>query len=155
MIQSGFRDATVIGAVIKLTGDSLIEKINHIPAVQEKGPVVLEKIILAGQIAYSDAYKYVYFVSIAFGVVSIAAAAFLGDIDQFMVCFHQLSWLGTKTDANFVCRMIMLLLLFTEDGTDTGLAMDWKISSSRTVVGLDCLGHSNTTNVFLWSSRIS
>lgn len=88
MIQTGFKNATIIGAVIKLTGESLIEEISHIPAVREKGSVVLEKIIVAGQIAYSDAYKYVYLVSIAFGVISIIAAAFLGDIDQFMVCLN-------------------------------------------------------------------
>jgi hypothetical protein len=71
-----------------------------------KGDAVYQKIILAGQIAYSDAYKYVYFVSIgelrnnlvfgrysnadvvlAFGAVSIIAAAFLGNIEQFMVCY--------------------------------------------------------------------
>lgn len=85
MVTSGFRNATIIGAVIKLTGESLIDEIKHIPAVAAKGDAVYQKIILAGQIAYSDAYKYVYFVSIAFGVISIVAAAFLGNIEQFMV----------------------------------------------------------------------
>jgi hypothetical protein len=64
MIQTGFTNATIIGAVIQLTGQSLIEEIKLIPAVAAKGPAVYDKIILAGQIAYSDAYKYVYFVSI-------------------------------------------------------------------------------------------
>ncbi|QDS70527.1 hypothetical protein FKW77_010312 [Venturia effusa] len=84
MIQAGLDNPADIGAVIKLTGESLIEEIGRIPAVREKGPVVLQNIILAGQIAYSDAYKYIYFVSIAFGVISIVAAGFLGDIDKFM-----------------------------------------------------------------------
>lgn len=40
--------------------------------------------VYAGQVAYSDAYKYVYLVSIAFGGVSIIAALFLGDISKYM-----------------------------------------------------------------------
>lgn len=131
MIQTGFRNATIIGAVIKLTGASLIEEISHIPAVHEKGPVVLEKIILAGQMAYSDAYKYVYFVSIAFGVISIVAAAFLGDIDQFMVCAHHTS--TRKTDTNLVvgrpcccCDPLRTIFGFEVALTKPWLGRDWE-----------------------------
>ena len=38
----------------------------------------------AAQIAYAESYAYVYYASIAFGVISIIAAAFLGDINAYM-----------------------------------------------------------------------
>ena len=41
-------------------------------------------VVYAGQLAYAEAYKYVYYVSIAFGGVSIIAACFLGDISKYM-----------------------------------------------------------------------
>ena len=41
-------------------------------------------VVAAGQIAYAEAYKYVYYVSIAFGTISIIAACFLGDISKYM-----------------------------------------------------------------------
>ena len=40
--------------------------------------------MLAGQVAFADSYKYVYYTSIAFGAVSIIAACFLGDISAYM-----------------------------------------------------------------------
>jgi Fungal trichothecene efflux pump (TRI12). len=41
-------------------------------------------VVGAGQIAYAEGYKWVYYVSIAFGGVSIVAACFLGDIQKYM-----------------------------------------------------------------------
>ena len=40
--------------------------------------------VTAGQLAYAESYKYVYYVSIAFGAVSIICACFLGDISKYM-----------------------------------------------------------------------
>ena len=73
----------LIEEVIKLTGASLLEPIAEIQGI--KGvPGAYEMIVAAGQIAYAESYKYVYYVSIAFGGVSIIAACFLGDISQYM-----------------------------------------------------------------------
>jgi len=73
----------VITEAITLTGASLIEDIALLPGV--KGvPGAEELIVAAGQIAYAEAYKYVYYVSIAFGSISIIAACFLGDISKYM-----------------------------------------------------------------------
>lgn len=73
----------LIEQAIKLTGASLLEPIAEFQGV--KGvPGAYELIVGAGQIAYAEAYKYVYYVSIAFGAISIIAACFLGDISQYM-----------------------------------------------------------------------
>jgi hypothetical protein len=104
VVKAGIKpDPQVIAAIIKLTGESLIDRIKNIPEVAAAGPQAYDAIILAGQIAYADAYKWVYYVSIckylvisaikwiyaniisaAFGVVSIIAACFLGDITKYM-----------------------------------------------------------------------
>lgn len=47
-------------------------------------PGAYEGIVLAGQLAYAESYKYVYYTSVAFGGVSILAACFMGDISKYM-----------------------------------------------------------------------
>jgi hypothetical protein len=66
----------VIKAAIELTGASLLEELNTLQ----------EMVVIAGRLAYAEAYKYVYYVSIAFGAVSIIAACFLGDINKYSKC---------------------------------------------------------------------
>jgi len=73
----------LIGEVIELTGASLLPAIAEIPGIKDV-PGAYEGVVLAGQIAYAEAYKYVYYVSIAFGSISIIAACFLGDISKYM-----------------------------------------------------------------------
>ncbi|KAF1348687.1 major facilitator superfamily domain-containing protein [Delphinella strobiligena] len=73
----------LIGEVIELTGASLLDPIAELPGI--KGvPGAYEAVVLAGQIAFADAYKWVYYVSIAFGGISIIAACFLGNINDYM-----------------------------------------------------------------------
>jgi hypothetical protein len=43
-------------------------------------------IVTAVQIAFAEAYKWVYYVSIPFGAVAVIAACFLQDISPYMVC---------------------------------------------------------------------
>lgn len=76
-------NVAVITEVIELTGASLLEEIKQIPGIagNEKA---YEAVVAAGQIAYSEAYKWVYYVSIAFGIMSILASCFLGDISKYM-----------------------------------------------------------------------
>lgn len=72
----------VIKAAIELTGASLLPELQTLPGI--KGvPGAYEMVVYAGQLAYAEAYKYVYYVSIAFGAVSIIAACFLGDINKY------------------------------------------------------------------------
>ena len=73
----------VITEAIQITGTSLLPLLNELPGI--KGvPGAYDAVVLAGQLAYAEAYKYVYYVSIAFGVISIVASCFLGDIQKYM-----------------------------------------------------------------------
>jgi len=76
-------DPLLIKEAIELTGASLLEELNAIPGIGGV-PGAHDLVVAAGQIAYAEAYKYVYYVSIAFGAVSIIAACFLGDISKYM-----------------------------------------------------------------------
>lgn len=81
--KGGIRSPQVIEEAILLTGASLLEEISLLPGI--KGNEVLyQAVIKAGQIAFAEAYKWVYYASIAFGGVSIIAALFLGDISKYM-----------------------------------------------------------------------
>ncbi|KAF2149491.1 MFS general substrate transporter [Myriangium duriaei CBS 260.36] len=73
---------TIVEA-ITLTGASLIQDILYLPGI-DGNVTAYNMIVAAGQAAYAEGYKYVYYVSIAFGAVSIVAACFLGDISQYM-----------------------------------------------------------------------
>ncbi|KAK5738116.1 hypothetical protein LTR17_006145 [Elasticomyces elasticus] len=76
-------DPEIIKEAIGITGVSLLPLLEELPGI--KGvPGAYELVVVAGQIAYAEAYKYVYYVSIAFGGVSIIAACFLGDISKYM-----------------------------------------------------------------------
>jgi len=80
----------VIKAAIELTGASLLPELQTLPGI--KGvPGAYEMVVIAGRLAYAEAYKYVYYASIAFGAVSIIAACFLGDINKYSKCRTMIS----------------------------------------------------------------
>ncbi|GFF46625.1 hypothetical protein IFM58399_07845 [Aspergillus lentulus] len=72
-----------IGEAIELTGASLLEELKTIPGIAGS-EAAYNAVVAAGQLAYAESYKWVYYVSIAFGGVSILAACFLGSISQYM-----------------------------------------------------------------------
>ncbi|KAL4805825.1 fungal trichothecene efflux pump [Aspergillus unguis] len=76
-------DVSLITEVIELTGASLLEKLHEIPGIAGN-QTAYEAVVTAGQIAYSESYKWVYYASVGFGGVSIIAACFLGDIKKYM-----------------------------------------------------------------------
>ncbi|KAK4232363.1 major facilitator superfamily domain-containing protein, partial [Podospora fimiseda] len=80
-VQAGIHNEDTIGAIIVLTGESLIDQIKHLNGVTEEA---WEHIVAAGQVAYANAYPWVYYCSIAFGLVSILASLFLGDLSDIM-----------------------------------------------------------------------
>ena len=82
MYELNITDPTLIADVIGLTGASLTENIRLIPGLQSDA--AWSAVVEAGKVAYAESYKYVYYVSIAFGGVSIIAACFLGDIEKYM-----------------------------------------------------------------------
>ncbi|GAB1740812.1 hypothetical protein NU219Hw_g5895t1 [Hortaea werneckii] len=73
----------LIGKAIEITGASLLPALKEIPGIGDV-PGAYEMVVVAGQMAYAEAYKWVYYVSIAFGCVSIVASCFLGDISKYM-----------------------------------------------------------------------
>ncbi|KAJ5595549.1 uncharacterized protein N7459_001757 [Penicillium hispanicum] len=83
MTEINITNAEVITEVIELTGASLLGDIKMIPGI-DGNKTAYEMVITAGQIAYSESYKWVYYASIAFGAVSIVAACFLGPITKYM-----------------------------------------------------------------------
>jgi Fungal trichothecene efflux pump (TRI12) len=76
-------NVTYITEAIQLTGASLLDGIKEIPGIAGN-ETAYEMVVGAGRLAYAESYKYVYLASIAFGAVSIIAACFLGNIDQYM-----------------------------------------------------------------------
>ena len=83
VLKLNITNPLLIKEAIELTGASLLPLLEEIPGIHGV-PGAYEAVVLAGQMAYAEAYKYVYYVSIAFGGISILAACFLGNIDQFM-----------------------------------------------------------------------
>lgn len=101
-LELNITSTAVIGEAITITGASLLPLLEELPGI--KGvPGAYELVVAAGmfivpckaarnsilttsigQLAYAEAYKYVYYVSIAFGCISIIAAVFLGDISKYM-----------------------------------------------------------------------
>jgi hypothetical protein len=82
-LELGITNVTYIGAAIEYTASSLLPLIQTIPGIAGN-QTAYDMVVLAGQIAYAESYKYVYYTSIAFGSVSIIAACLLGDIGNYM-----------------------------------------------------------------------
>lgn len=72
----------LIQAAIEYTAVSLLDELKSLPGLDNETAYAI--VVGAGRLAYAAAYKYVYYASIAFGCVSIVAAAFLGDISKYM-----------------------------------------------------------------------
>ncbi|OQU95521.1 hypothetical protein CLAIMM_01709 [Cladophialophora immunda] len=82
MYEVGVTNTTYITQAIILTGASLIQDLKTIPGLANE--TAYQIVVAAGQLAYSESYRYVYLASIAAGGVSIIAACFLGDINKYM-----------------------------------------------------------------------
>ncbi|KAK4125039.1 MFS general substrate transporter [Parathielavia appendiculata] len=80
-VRSGIVDRQVIREVIELTSVSLIKEIRHQPGIDER---IWAEVVAAGQLAYANAYPWVYYCSVAFGAVSVLASLFLGDISEMV-----------------------------------------------------------------------
>ncbi|OJJ04935.1 hypothetical protein ASPVEDRAFT_137641 [Aspergillus versicolor CBS 583.65] len=81
--QLNITDVALITEAIELTGASLLERLHDIPGIAGN-QAAYDAVVAAGQMAYADSYKWVYYVSIAFGGISILAACFLGNIAKYM-----------------------------------------------------------------------
>jgi hypothetical protein len=83
LAEGGITDVVTLTEVITLTGNSLLEEIALLPGIAGN-ETLYNAVVLAGQVAYAESYKYVYYTSTAFGAISIIAALFVGDISEFM-----------------------------------------------------------------------
>lgn len=83
LISANVTSPSVITSAIELTGASLIQEIALLPGIANNTELY-DAVVLAGQVAFAESYKYVYYTSVAFGGVSIVAACFLGDIKKYM-----------------------------------------------------------------------
>ncbi|KAI9701139.1 MAG: hypothetical protein M1836_001808 [Candelina mexicana] len=83
MLKMGIKNPRYIGEAIELTGASLLEGLREIPGIAGN-ETRYQTLVVAGQMAFAASYKYVYYVSIAFGVISVIASCFLGDIAKYM-----------------------------------------------------------------------
>ncbi|KAL9107004.1 MAG: hypothetical protein Q9227_008040 [Pyrenula ochraceoflavens] len=83
LLELGIQNKTLIGEAITLTGASMLDGLREIPGIAGN-ETAYQMVVGAGQIAFSEGYKWVYYASIAFGAVSIIAACFLGNIDKYM-----------------------------------------------------------------------
>jgi hypothetical protein len=72
-----------IETVIGITAVGLLPSLKQLPQVGND-TAAYESLVLAGQIAYADSYPWVYYVSLAFGGLSIICSIFLGDIKKYM-----------------------------------------------------------------------
>jgi len=82
-LELGIVDPVSIGQAVTYTAASLLPLLKTIPGIAGN-ETAYDIVVLAGQEAYAQSYKYVYYTSIAFGSVSIIAACFLGDISPYM-----------------------------------------------------------------------
>lgn len=81
--ELGITNTAFITDAIELTGASLLSELKAIPGIAGSTKAY-EMVVAAGQHAFAESYKYVYLTSIAFGVLSVAASVFLGDITKYM-----------------------------------------------------------------------
>ena len=81
--ELGITSPAVIKGAIEYTAVSLLDELKTLPGIGNN-ETAYAIVVGAGQLAFAEAYKWVYYVSIAFGCVSIVAAAFLGDISKYM-----------------------------------------------------------------------
>lgn len=82
-LELGITNITIITEALQLTSASLTEDLAFLPGIAGNA-TAYEIVVGAGQLAFAESYKYVYYVSIAFGAISIIASCFLGDISQYM-----------------------------------------------------------------------
>ena len=64
--------SALIEEAIHITGASLLPELQKIPGLGN--PQAYQMVVLIGQLAYAEAYKWVHLVSIVFGAVNIIAA---------------------------------------------------------------------------------
>jgi hypothetical protein len=82
-LENHILDPSSIKEIAELTAYSLTERILDVHGV-DGNVTIYNSLVIAGQEAYAQSYPWVYYASIPFGVASIIASLFLGDISKYM-----------------------------------------------------------------------
>ena len=83
--QVGINNITRIVEIGHMTGAGLIEEMAQLPEFSgEDGKEKFSVVVAAGQVAFANAYPWVYYCSIAFGGLAVFASLFLEDISEFV-----------------------------------------------------------------------
>lgn len=82
-VKNHIVDPKIIEEITVFTAGGLLDQILHLPGV-DGNVTIWNELVTAGKESYAYAYTYVYFASIAFGVISLIASIFLGDISKYM-----------------------------------------------------------------------
>lgn len=80
-VRAGITDPALIKTIIQLTGASLVKEIRYLPGIDDQK---WEAIVAAGQIAYANAYPWVYYCSVGFGAIAVLASLFMEDISELV-----------------------------------------------------------------------
>ena len=75
---------TVVRNLTTLAGNGQFKQLKELTDSFEHTPNAYPVVISATQVAFARAYKWVYYISIAFGAVCFIAACFLGDVKKYM-----------------------------------------------------------------------
>lgn len=77
-------DPVLVRQLVTLAGNGQFAALRRLTDTFQSTPNAYNVIITATQVAFAQAYKWVYYISIAFGGVTFIAACFLGDIKKYM-----------------------------------------------------------------------
>lgn len=78
-------DPVLVTELATLAGNGQFRQLRDLTNTFQSTPYAYDVIIGATQVAFAHAYKWVYYISIPFGVVSFLCACALGDIKKYMV----------------------------------------------------------------------
>lgn len=86
VIQLGIYNTTYVTNIAGLVANAqFTELAGYLEVINATtNPFAYDIVVEAAQWAFADAYKYVYYISMAFGGISIIASCFLGDISKYM-----------------------------------------------------------------------
>jgi len=82
--QLHYLNQTLITECVTLASNAQYAQLKALTDTLTRTPEAYNVILDATHWAMAEAYSYVYYVSIAFGVVSFICACFLGDITKYM-----------------------------------------------------------------------
>ena len=77
-------NVTLVTELVTLAGNGQFNQLRAVTDTFQDTPNAYNVIIGATQVAFAQAYRWVYYISIAFGCLTFICACFLGDIKKYM-----------------------------------------------------------------------